>query len=1300
MNGATEDASRHDYCWLRVRIFGRKDDQSPYPVEAELDDGSWYAGQFRLGEAEITELFALDAQVREYGIKLGQLLFSDQILTAYVIASGRARQNAEDRLRVQLWVSPECGELQALMWERVFVELDGQHVSLASAESTPFSRFTRLSKAEPQAIIDRPLKLLVAVANPISLPEGFAPIEVEDEIQNIASALAGVPDLVVTLLPGRTGISKALRDDLAAKGMVIEEGPATPETLQVQLASHHILHYLGHGTFQRDKKSAGKAPRSGTSYLFLEDSQGDFQQVSDAEIVARLAAFKDVPRLIFLAACDTAKHELEDPHPFVGLGPKLVEAGFPSVVAMQDKVPMDVARRLTRFFYRNLLQHGLIDRALNESRKFLLDETQSNWAIPVLFMRTPAGRLFAPNPHHTALRAIANAPAFQPHWRYGHLPLEAVMLTGEQSRAASWEHIIQQTSARVDLWKQTLEFMRPGDDHPLCLAITGERGMARSTHLRRLVLATAQESLNRPDQVQFLPAYLDLEKILSRPGASIDLVSLLRESLKEFWPELSRQNLGVLLEASDPHQRLRVIIDNFEDLSEVQCAQVLTELQVKIGRYFRRHQFVIALGHDSNTIRKLPITHLLDVQMMSRRKVQQFLRDEIGRQEESGQAAGTAAGTVDVEAQEIGEKLANALEKTQLFDLAAQPWLLVRMVERAREEMARVAADQVWPPSRALFLQEVIEDRVQQIPRGRGLQSHALETVYLLAREMQSSRRSSLPLQDAIPMMAGVRGGREYELEEMLDQLIRCGLVTISGNESVRFLYQAVQSYCCAQALLSELPDGNSQRFWEKLTSALGGINQVRWWFETLVLLCGLLPDPDELLEQIIYSESFAETEKVFLAARCLLESERVREHRKVRGSTRTETLADRIRDSLLWLLQQRHAVATQHLTDQVAQALSCLLRSYEMRGGGCQQASPQDVEQLFDALHHLLERVQMVGAGYVADRVMEALIWRSSSVNEPRSYQRLRAIDELGRLRRPEIVVYLARVAMTRTRVSLGQELKFEYGGIRQAAGRSLRRMMPEFEEDLRQADPALAEIIRYWRDKDIDQLTLFLRKTRRQCIQENIKESVPAMAAFALGDLQTETARRLLYEAFLERSTSPDTRWAIADALTLLDPDEVMREVIGKLIPSREELEDPDFRITATQSARWHELEIYLIGQLRSSEQRARKFVDKFLQDSRASFALKGRAILALGNLNAQERREDFEQVVLGNFDVINLNPRQRRRAEIYLRVKALQALAEIGNRETLRRLRSQHKDWPSEVERVFYVTSEEINWRLSSL
>ena len=1302
-----------DYCWLRIRIFGCNGPERVYPVEAELDDGSWYAGQLKLGEEELTELFTLESEVRDYGINLGRLLFNDKILSAYALALGRAREQCEGRLRIQLWISPACGELQALMWERIFVELNGHYVPLSSAELTPYSRFTRLSKAEPGAIKERPLKILIAVSNPTNLPAGYAEIKVEEEIESIADALANVDDIAVTILPGRTGVkSDKLREKLRRLKFRVEEGPASPDAIQTKLGEHHILHFLGHGKFQPGKAGVeGKMAPAGASFLYLENDDGSLLPAPDDEIVRRLAAFEGIPRLIFLAACETAKHSAEDRRPFVALGPKLVEAGFPAVVAMQEKVPVDLARRLTHFFYHNLLQHGLVDRALNESRKFLQSERHSDWAIPVLFMRVPGGRLFEANPVRSALREINSARLFAPRWRYGHLPLEATTLTGRQIKA-NWERVAQQTSARVDLWRRTLELLKNEKGLPLFLGISGERGTARSTHLRRLVKQTAETSLANMDETQILPVYIDLNLRMRQSGARADFLALLTTSLNEYWPsKLDEEAMQRLLDGDNP--RLRVIFDNCEDLPESDSVrgrnQVVEELRNNIHRYFDRHQFVITIGYGDAGILKLPITHLLDTQLLSRRKVEKFLRREI-----AGELREQCAAEFEIRAAyRLGEDLTKALEKTRLFDLAAQPWLLARMVEQAGAGS--------YPKSRASVLQEVIEDKVGRIPREGGLQSRALETMFALACEMQFSRRQSLPLSEVIPLMAEARGGREYRLEEMLGQLIAQDLLAMRGAEAVRFLYPALQAYCCAQALVRLAPAGDSQSYWERITGGLGRINQVRWWQDTLTLLCGMLANPDELLDQIIYGESFAVSERVFLASRCLLESQRARDQRKEQGSGVAGELADEVRDALSWLLDNRRSVGARKISALMTDTLRELIGAHRSAASRTQESAADraneeiEPERLMGALHQLLERSQTVGSSYVADRVIEALIWRSSSVNEPRSFQRLRAIEELGRQRRPEVAPYLARVAMARIRTSYNKGRVYEYGGIRQAAGRALRRMMPGFEKELEAADPALAKVVTLWAEasdpaqpeenvrENINELAALLRKTEEACKVEKIPEALPAMAAFALGDIDNDESRSILYEAFLSEQTERETRWAITDALSLLDPEEVMNSVVYKLIPSREQLEDEGFEISTAPFAAWHEMLILLIGQLRNPDSRARRFVERILTDDRADFRLKGRAILAFGFLNEQSWKEKFEQVALGDFDEIKVPRGQRKQAEAYLRTKALQSLAEIGDHETLRRLRNfkgdGHTSWPPEVERVFYITSEEINWRMNA-
>jgi hypothetical protein len=95
---------------------------------------------------------------------------------------------------------------------------------------------------------------------------------------------------------------------------------------------------------------------------------------------------------VFLAACQSATRSTADA--FLGLGPKLVSAGVPAVVAMQDVVTVVTARKFSGTFYQRLLAHGQVDLAVNEARSVLLTAGRPDAAVPVLFMRLKSGQLW------------------------------------------------------------------------------------------------------------------------------------------------------------------------------------------------------------------------------------------------------------------------------------------------------------------------------------------------------------------------------------------------------------------------------------------------------------------------------------------------------------------------------------------------------------------------------------------------------------------------------------------------------------------------------------------------------------------------------------------------------------------------------------------------------------------------------------------------------------------------------------------------------------------------------------------
>jgi len=376
------------YTDLLLRIFPLEADSQAYPVEAEVSDGSRFTnGQLKLDQ---DALLRLQAEAEDYGKALFEALFAGDIRRAYDKATGIAEAESNGRLRLRLWVDNDAVELHAIAWERLYHIHKGHWVPLGASTLTPLSRYTSLEIREPQPITAVPLQMLVALSNPDKLPGGLAPANIELEVESLRRALDGLcraGQVRVTLMPGHSGLSPALRAKLEGEGYTIVDGPLTLFNLAPQIAQTHIFHFIGHGAF---KSGAG----GGTAALYLEKVDGTWHAVRDEEIVNMFAALGTLPHLIFLVACESAKRTPGATSPFVGLGPKFVQAGVPAVVAMQEQVPVELARVLSSEFYARLAEHGEVDQALNQARLQVFNKKSTEWAIPALFMRIRKGRIF------------------------------------------------------------------------------------------------------------------------------------------------------------------------------------------------------------------------------------------------------------------------------------------------------------------------------------------------------------------------------------------------------------------------------------------------------------------------------------------------------------------------------------------------------------------------------------------------------------------------------------------------------------------------------------------------------------------------------------------------------------------------------------------------------------------------------------------------------------------------------------------------------------------------------------------
>ncbi len=160
------------------------------------------------------------------------------------------------------------------------------------------------------------------------------------------------------------------------------QGEVTPDRLndRVNAERWDVVHFIGHGDVVDDAVRVR---------LNSEDPENPDQWV-DGEVFATFFR-RSVPRLIVLNCCYGGSQA--SLRTFSGLGPFLVRAGVPAVVAMQYEIPDTVAIKFAEKFYGELLSGsdpGRIDFALTAARLSLYqnqtkDRPQS-FITPVLYL--------------------------------------------------------------------------------------------------------------------------------------------------------------------------------------------------------------------------------------------------------------------------------------------------------------------------------------------------------------------------------------------------------------------------------------------------------------------------------------------------------------------------------------------------------------------------------------------------------------------------------------------------------------------------------------------------------------------------------------------------------------------------------------------------------------------------------------------------------------------------------------------------------------------------------------------------
>ena len=255
-------------------------------------------------------------------------------------------------------------DLARLPWELLYG--GEKYKYFARQLGSPIVRYLEVQEKSAVRQLYPPLRIMVVSANP------RGDLALDKERDNLKQALSdAVRKERIELTFVESATIKAVADALG-RG-------------RLDGRNVHVLHYMGHGDFHNGRG------------VLLMHKDGGGEDLVDADAFSDALKASEDLRLVFLNACNTAQSSAQKGStPFGGVATALVRQGVPAVVAMQRPVPDRLAIALAKSFYPNLAEGVPVDAAVSEGRRqmYFEDRNSLDWAIPVLFMRSPDGALF------------------------------------------------------------------------------------------------------------------------------------------------------------------------------------------------------------------------------------------------------------------------------------------------------------------------------------------------------------------------------------------------------------------------------------------------------------------------------------------------------------------------------------------------------------------------------------------------------------------------------------------------------------------------------------------------------------------------------------------------------------------------------------------------------------------------------------------------------------------------------------------------------------------------------------------
>jgi hypothetical protein len=296
----------------------------------------------------------VEAPVREIGEALFHALFDEGVYAAYKASLALAAAQGT-QLRVVL--RTQAPELAALPWETMYDPGVGAYL----CQREPLVRHVSVSSVTQPLRVTPPLRILGVVA----APRDQQRLDVDGEKQRLRAAL------------------KPLGSRVSLRWV---EGGRWADVQRELIEEHwHVLHFVGHGGFDEDRREG---------MLALENSEGGTDLVG-ADRFSDLLTLQQPPlQLVLLNSCSGAQAAAADV--FSSTAASLVRTGVSAVVAMQFAVSDPAAKAFAAGFYQAIAHNRSIAEAVRIGRIGIrgTSEKTLEWITPVLYLRGDDAALF------------------------------------------------------------------------------------------------------------------------------------------------------------------------------------------------------------------------------------------------------------------------------------------------------------------------------------------------------------------------------------------------------------------------------------------------------------------------------------------------------------------------------------------------------------------------------------------------------------------------------------------------------------------------------------------------------------------------------------------------------------------------------------------------------------------------------------------------------------------------------------------------------------------------------------------